>query len=667
LLHKATRLFDGLNRLTKITDANTGVSQFAYDKHDRPLTATDPDTLATTYVYDGFGDMIQQASPDAGTTVYHYDGDRNLTSKTDAAGVVTNYTHDKLDRRLTTTYPADSTLNVAYTYDQTGTGFAFGISRLTSLTDASGSLSRSHDERGNILTEKRINGTNTLTTTYTYDAASRVASITYPSGAQVSYTRDNMGKVYAMPFAASGTDETAVIYGASYEPFGPVTAINFNSGDTDNYTYDLDYRATGITSNLFTYKENLAYGYDAADNLHTITDAITPANTQTLGYDVLNRLKSATSGTGGYGSLTWNYDKNGNLTTSTAGGTTFTYGLATGTNRLSTITRPSNSESFGYTATGNINSETLNSVNVFTAAYSKANRLASVTGVPLAISSATYDAFGKRITKTNPASNPILYSYDLDGNVIEENNTGVITDYIYVAGRLVGNWRPAEHHLFFVHTDRMGTPIAATDEFDQTDWSATYIPYGVTQTLVQSGFAGNVTNSVRFPGQFFDHETGFHQNGFRDYVPNLGRYLESDPIGLAGGLNRYRYANANPGTFTDRNGTGPNKVGWAVLCWLGFCNIDHDPEIDINPPTTKSMPANKTPDMGKWSPENPKPESTGTKCPPETSPMTQAPIDTPGWGILDLLDYFLRNPLIYIDPGYQSPLLPRIEDGKETA
>ena len=59
--------------------------------------------------------------------------------------------------------------------------------------------------------------------------------------------------------------------------------------------------------------QNLTYGYDADNNVNTITDAVNAANGQTLGYDVLNRINSAVSGTGGYGSLIWTYDNNGNV------------------------------------------------------------------------------------------------------------------------------------------------------------------------------------------------------------------------------------------------------------------------------------------------------------------------------------------------------------------
>src|SRR6187401_569238 len=57
--------------------------------------------------------------------------------------------------------------------------------------------------------------------------------------------------------------------------------------------------------------------------------------------------------------------------------------------------------------------------------------------------------------------------------------------------------------------------------------------------------------NLRFPGQYYDAETGKHYNYFRDYDPGIGRYLESDPIGMLGGLNTYRYASASPLTNFD--------------------------------------------------------------------------------------------------------------------
>jgi RHS repeat-associated protein len=571
LSHKTTNVFDALNRLSKSTDANSGVVNFTYDAHDRPLTVKDKDANTTTYVYDGFGDMIQQASPDSGTTVYHYDPDANLTSKTDAASVVTNWTYDALDRVKTVAYPAASTLNVTNTYDQTGTGFGFGIGRLTSVTDAPGSLTRSYDERGNLLVETRTVATSIWTTTYTYNPASRVATIAYPSGSIVTYNRDATGRVTSIGFNGPGTDSNYAVTAATHMPYGPVNSITFNSHDTDNIGFDEDYRVTGITSNVSTYQANLAYGYDAANNLKTITDTITPANSQTLGYDVLNRLNSAVSGTGGYGSQSWTYDKNGNLTKSTGGGTTFTYNTTSGTNQLASITWTGNSQTYGYTATGNINLSTLNgTTNMFTGTYSNANRLGTALTNIGQSANYLYDQFGKRILKDYPGDPFTAYAYDQDGNTIEEldNGTGPFADYIYLEGRLVGDYDQAAHHMYFVHGDRIGTPLAATDVNDAINWQATYQPYGATQTLTQSGPTGAVLNNIRFPGQFFDHESGFQYNMTRDYLPGLGRYLEADPSGLGGGLNTYAYANDNPLKYTDFFGLETSQKEKREICEL---------------------------------------------------------------------------------------------------
>ena len=153
---------DALNRPLTEAAYPYGNITFTYDPHDRPLTVTARNGSKTSYVYDGFGYVIQEVSPDRGTTVYRYDPDGNATQTVDALGITTNYSYDALDRVLTVSYPADPAENVAYTYDQTGTGFAFGVGRLTSLTDAVGSLTRTYDERGNLTGETRNSGTNRL-------------------------------------------------------------------------------------------------------------------------------------------------------------------------------------------------------------------------------------------------------------------------------------------------------------------------------------------------------------------------------------------------------------------------------------------------------------------------------------------------------------------------
>jgi len=124
---------------------------------------------------------------------------------------------------------------------------------------------------------------------------------------------------------------------------------------------------------------------------------------------------------------------------------------------------------------------------------------------------------------------------------------GQTADYIYLNGRPIGEVNPTTGKLYFTHTDRLGTPQKLTDSTQAVAWSATYQPFGNTVS-----FSGTLsTQSLRLPGQQFDAETGYNHNGFRDYAGGLTRYVESDPIGLAGGLNTYGYAFDNPAVRID--------------------------------------------------------------------------------------------------------------------
>jgi RHS repeat-associated protein len=113
-----------------------------------------------------------------------------------------------------------------------------------------------------------------------------------------------------------------------------------------------------------------------------------------------------------------------------------------------------------------------------------------------------------------------------------------------------------------VHPDHLGTPRAVTRASDNQfvwKWDNTE-PFGNSAPNDNPSGLGTFVFNHRFPGQYFDVETGTHYNYKRDYDPSLGRYLQSDPIGLEGGLSTYGYAFSDPLSFADP--TGEN----AVLC-----------------------------------------------------------------------------------------------------
>ncbi len=101
----------------------------------------------------------------------------------------------------------------------------------------------------------------------------------------------------------------------------------------------------------------------------------------------------------------------------------------------------------------------------------------------------------------------------------------------------------------YVHADHLGSPQKMTDSTKTIVWDAVYTPFGQVHSMT-----GTATNNQRFPGQYFDSETGYSSNYFRDYDPTTGRYVQSDPIGLAGGLNTYGYVGGNPLLYIDPTG-----------------------------------------------------------------------------------------------------------------
>jgi len=105
----------------------------------------------------------------------------------------------------------------------------------------------------------------------------------------------------------------------------------------------------------------------------------------------------------------------------------------------------------------------------------------------------------------------------------------------------------------YIHTDQLGTPRMITRSSDGQvvwKWDNTEA-FGNSAPNENPSGLGGFTFNLRFPGQYYDAETGAHYNYFRDYDPRIGRYVQSDPIGLGGGLNTYGYVGARPLTSVD--------------------------------------------------------------------------------------------------------------------
>ncbi|HBS0646825.1 TPA: EndoU domain-containing protein, partial [Klebsiella pneumoniae] len=361
-------------------------------------------------------------------------------------------------------------------------------------------------------------------TQYQYDGAGLITKITYPSGREVSYTRDLAGDVIEVATTQAGTT-TSLASQIERAPFGPVTSMVRWNGISESRSLDLNYRVTGIDA---TRVHSLVYRYTPDSLISAIDDNLSSSVNQSLGYDAVGRITSAE---GLYGVLGYGYDATGNRTSITTDGLSQSYTINYMNNWLVKTGQTSRS----YDANGNL---TKQGADTFT--YDSQNRLvaATVAGVTAAY---TYNHLDQRVTKTLNGQTRLLI-YGLAGNLIEELDaaTGdVLAEYIWLDGTPLSFAQSGQ--TYQVHVDHLGTPKALTDASGQVVWKASYSPFGKASITTQGP-----TFNLRFPGQYYDAETGLHYNWRRYYDPNTGRYITSDPIGLAGGINTYAYALSNP-------------------------------------------------------------------------------------------------------------------------
>ncbi len=216
--------------------------------------------------------------------------------------------------------------------------------------------------RGNITSETRTIAGQVYATAYTYDAADRVLSITYPSGRIVTYARDGMGRISGVSTQQTAAAATQSLASSIvYMPISRlVKSFNYGNGLNDWNTYTLDYETASLTTNDgATGICSLSHARSDNLNLTGINDLITPSNNQVFAYSAANRLTSAS---GAYGNASWTYDGVGNRTseTLTSGGITTSDNLQypSNANRVDTVVRGSSTiRTLTYDAAGNISTD----------------------------------------------------------------------------------------------------------------------------------------------------------------------------------------------------------------------------------------------------------------------------------------------------------------------
>jgi RHS repeat-associated protein len=580
--------YDALQRLTSET-RNGAVTAYGLDPQDSVATYTDPRSIATTYVRNGFGEVIRETSPDSGITDYVRNALGDVTQMTDGRGVVTAYTYDTAGRMKTKSYPAAAAENIVYSYDATASGNK-GKGRLTSLTDQSGATSWAYDERGNRLRESRNIEGEAYPTFYQYDAGDKVSQMTYPSGRIVTYARNALGQVTAVTTkknatAAVANVATAITWSAMSDL---VTGFAYGNGLSFAATYDLDYRistlkvlngAANVISLSYSYEDGAGLLANDGVNLTSITDTVTPANSQSLWYTPTGRLQNAS---GPYGDLTFYMDAVGNRTHELkTGAPTKVLGYPAGNNRLvSETTGGTLTRSFTYDGAGNMLTG-LPAGSTYSLAYNKRNRPSTLRQNGTAIATYLFNAQEQLVSRsvTQPTASTTHYIYDTQGHLIAEAtgtsaSTAVITrEYLWLDGMpiaVIDGVNTASPVTSYVHTDHLTRPIRITNAAKATTWSAQWLPHGGAHVTT-----GTATQNLRFPGQYFLIEQGLAYNWHRFYDATTGRYTQPDPYGVRpmidhrtglaesydyrapgfhDGPSKYAYAKNSPVMYTDPTG-----------------------------------------------------------------------------------------------------------------
>ncbi|MCX7064753.1 MAG: RHS repeat-associated core domain-containing protein, partial [Proteobacteria bacterium] len=206
----------------------------------------------------------------------------------------------------------------------------------------------------------------------------------------------------------------------------------------------------------------------------------------------------------------------------------------------------------GYDAAGNVLT-----YSDITHTYNNRGRLKS-TKKGTATRSYVYNALGQRVKASGGTGVATLFAYDEAGHLLGEYNStgGLIQETVWLGDIPVATLRPGTPiGIFYVHTDHLNTPRRVTRPSDNKKrWEWNPDPFGTTLANENPQSLGAFKYNLRFPGQLYEAHSGLHYNYFRDYDPGIGRYVESDPIGLRGGLNTYLYARANALRYSDPRG-----------------------------------------------------------------------------------------------------------------
>ena len=523
--------YDSNSNLLTVTDAKGKVTTYTYNSLNQPVTITDALNAVTKFEYDGNGNLIRAIDANGNATAYTYDAvDQNtaitfanglslqytydnlgrVIESKDRAGNTFRYSYDALGRILSKTYP-DNTQDI-YTYDAVG--------QMLSAINKDATVKFTYDAAGRVLSET-LNG---KTTGYGYDVAAGIRTITYPSGMKV------VEQLNARDLISSILQNGEEIVSMQYNLAGQKTAQTFANGITTSYKYNQNGWLSQISDNKQVM--SLKMRYDANGIIIQREDVLHSDRTENYGYDAIGQLTSFRRGTTIENK--YQYDLLGNRVKVQENGVATNY-VSNNVNAYTSITGGLN-----FTPQYDDNGYMLND-DKHTYTYDWNNRQ---IGVDDGAVSVKYDALGRRIAKDNT-----LYFYVGDQMVEEYTESNVSASYLYGDYIDEALQMTKGDDVYYYHANHLGSTMALSDGNGAVVEQMDYDAYGMPTFYDASGdllAQSSIGNNVLFTGREFETESGTYYFRARSMHPNVGRFMQKDPLMYIDGMNDYGYTNSNP-------------------------------------------------------------------------------------------------------------------------
>jgi RHS repeat-associated protein len=565
--------YDGEGNCLAHTDASGAVSRFEYTHFDLLKARTGPDGVRYEFAHDTELRLTKVVNPQGLEWSYAYDSAGRLIAETDFDDRTLTYTHDAAGQLTESTTPSRQSIHFSrdilgqvirkeaagvvttYAYDVTG-----------ALTEAAGpdAVLRLHrDEAGRVLSET-VNG---RALTHTYDVLGRRTGRITPSGATTTWSYDAAGNRTGM--VASGRTLTF-----THDEAGRELTRHVGESVTLTQSFDPLGRLTrqdlvGPTGNRLQHR---AYTYRADGNLTSIDDDLN--GTRHFAVDVTGRVTAVHAANW---TETYAYDEAGNQTAA-SWPTEHPGSESTGPREYvgTRITR-AGSVRYEHDEAGRITlrqkTRLSRKPDTWRYEWDAEDRLTAVTTPDGTRWRYRYDPLGRRIAKQRLSQDgeSVLEQVDFtwDGTTLCEQTTSspshpnpvtLTWDHqglhpLSQTERITAAEAPQDEidsRFFAIVTDLVGTPTELIDEAGDIAWRTRSTLWGTTAWAADS----TAYTPLRFPGQYYDPETGLHYNYFRYYDPEAARYLAPDPLGLTPAPNPAAYVD-NPLTWTDPLGLTP--------------------------------------------------------------------------------------------------------------